>query len=62
MSVVVGLILASLCLAVGFLTAFTWAVRTGQFDDTGTPPLRLLADDADEPAPVAPISNKNRTP
>jgi cbb3-type cytochrome oxidase maturation protein len=27
------LLLAALALAAGFVAAFTWAVRTGQFDD-----------------------------
>jgi cbb3-type cytochrome oxidase maturation protein len=29
----------------GFLAAFAWAVRSGQFDDTVTPPIRILFDD-----------------
>ena len=29
----------------GFLIAFAWAVRSGQFDDTATPPIRILLDD-----------------
>ena len=29
----------------GFLGAFVWAVRTGQFDDTCTPAVRVLLDD-----------------
>lgn len=45
MSVLVILILASLFVALVFLAAFWWSVRTGQFDDTGTPPLRVLSED-----------------
>ena len=45
MSVLLILILASLLVALLFLAAFWWSVRTGQFDDTGTPPLRMLSDD-----------------
>ena len=45
MSVLVILILASLVVALLFLAAFWWSVRSGQFDDTGTPPLRILSDD-----------------
>jgi cbb3-type cytochrome oxidase maturation protein len=45
MSVMVGLIAAGGVVAVGFLFAFAWAVRTGQFDDTVSPPLRILFDD-----------------
>ena len=46
MSVIVLLIVAGGLVAAGFLLAFVWAVRTGQFDDTHTPAVRLLLDDA----------------
>jgi cbb3-type cytochrome oxidase maturation protein len=39
------LILASLTVAIGFLIAFLWAVRTGQFEDKYTPKLRILFED-----------------
>ena len=45
MSVVVLLIVAGGLVAGGFVGAFAWAVRSGQFDDTATPPLRMLRDD-----------------
>jgi cbb3-type cytochrome oxidase maturation protein len=41
---IVGLILISLVLAIGFLGAFFWAVKDGQFDDTETPSRRMLFD------------------
>ena len=44
-SVIVLLIVAGGVVAVGFLGAFVWAVRSGQFDDTETPPVRMLFDD-----------------
>jgi cbb3-type cytochrome oxidase maturation protein len=47
MSVVVLLIVAGGAVAGGFLCAFIWAVRSGQFDDTTTPPIRVLIEDAD---------------
>ncbi len=46
MSVIVLLILASLAVALVFLAGFVWAVRSGQYDDTTTPSMRLMADDA----------------
>lgn len=46
MSVIVLLIIAGGLIAAGFLTAFAWAVRSGQFDDTTTPALRMLRDDS----------------
>lgn len=42
MSVVVLLILFSLVVAIVFLFAFIWAVRSGQFDDTESPAVRIL--------------------
>ena len=45
MSVIVILILASLALALSFLAGFIWAVKSGQFDDTHTPSMRILSDD-----------------
>lgn len=39
------LIILSLILAAGFLAAFIWAVRSGQYDDDYTPSIRMLFDD-----------------
>lgn len=59
MSVVTILILASLAVAAAFLGAFIWAVRNGQYEDTLTPSMRVLADDdfckAGEKAAPAPV-------
>ena len=46
MSVVIILILASLAVALLFLAGFVWAVRSGQYEDTVTPSLRVLAEDS----------------
>jgi cbb3-type cytochrome oxidase maturation protein len=46
MSVLPFLILAGGLVASGFVAAFVWAVRAGQFDDTSTPAVRVLLDDA----------------
>ena len=45
MAVILILILASLAAALFFLGGFIWAVKSGQFDDTCTPALRVLADE-----------------
>lgn len=45
MSVIFLLILVSLLLALGFLAAFIWAVRSGQYEDTCTPAMRPLLDE-----------------
>lgn len=44
MSAILILILFSLLVAVGFLIAYLWAVRDGQFDDKYTPSMRILFD------------------
>lgn len=45
MSVMVVLISASMIVAIGFLAAFLWAVRSGQYDDSYTPSVRILMED-----------------
>jgi cbb3-type cytochrome oxidase maturation protein len=45
MSAVIVLIIASLIVATGFLLAFLWAVKSGQFEDKVTPSMRMLWDD-----------------
>ena len=49
MSVIVLLIAAGGVVAIGFLAAFVWAVRSGQFDDVVSPPWRVLFEDEPEP-------------
>ena len=49
MSVIPILILISLALALVFLGGFIWAVRSGQYEDTYTPSLRMLLEDAGQP-------------
>jgi cbb3-type cytochrome oxidase maturation protein len=45
MSVIVVLIGVSVLVAIGFLGAFLWAVKSGQYDDRYTPSVRMLFDD-----------------
>jgi cbb3-type cytochrome oxidase maturation protein len=45
MKIMILLIILSLLIAVGFLFAFFWATRAGQFDDDYTPSVRMLFDD-----------------
>lgn len=47
MSVILLLIPLSILVAGGFLAAFIWAVRAGQYEDTHTPSMRLLGDEAE---------------
>lgn len=45
MKIIFVLILVSLVIALGFLGAFLWAVKSGQYDDDYTPSVRMLFDD-----------------
>lgn len=48
MLVIVVLISASLLVAIGFLAAFLWAVKSGQYDDKYTPSVRILFDEKNQ--------------
>ncbi len=56
MNVIIILIAASILIAGGFLVAFLWSVRNGQYDDDYTPSVRMLYDDA------TPTSSKDHSP
>ena len=45
MQIIFLLIAFSLVLAVGFLIAFIWSVKNGQYEDDYTPSVRMLFDD-----------------
>jgi len=69
MSVVIILMLASLAVAALFLGAFVWSVRSGQYDDTLTPAMRILTDDGIAPklsegpaGPIAPPADSKLNP
>ncbi|MFA9371152.1 MAG: cbb3-type cytochrome oxidase assembly protein CcoS [Labilibaculum antarcticum] len=50
MSVLFVLIGVSMLVAGGFLIAFLWAVKKGQYDDTYSPSVRILFDDQEKEA------------
>ena len=54
MNIVFALIGISLTMALIFLGAFVWSVRSGQQDDMYTPSVRILFDDEDTSADVKP--------
>jgi cbb3-type cytochrome oxidase maturation protein len=54
MSVVIILILASLAVGLVFVVAFVWSVRSGQYEDTLTPAMRVLLDDSAPQAHLPP--------
>ncbi len=45
MSAIYILIAISLIVALGFLAAFLWSIKTGQYDDDYSPSVRILFDD-----------------
>jgi cbb3-type cytochrome oxidase maturation protein len=49
MSVIIILIAFSILIAGGFLLAFLWSVRNGQYEDDYTPSVRMLFDDPPSP-------------
>lgn len=49
MSVIIVLIAFSMLLALAFLGAFIFSMRSGQFDDTSTPQMRMLFDNTVKP-------------
>jgi cbb3-type cytochrome oxidase maturation protein len=51
MSAIFALIIISLLVATGFLIAFIWAIKSGQFDDNVTPSIRMLWDDRKKMSP-----------
>jgi cbb3-type cytochrome oxidase maturation protein len=49
MKIMFILIGCSFILAIGFLIAFIWMVKSGQIDDDYTPSVRILFDDGTLP-------------
>ena len=45
MSVLIVLVIVSVIVAGGFLGAFIWSVKKGQYDDDYAPSVRILFDD-----------------
>ena len=55
MSIIFILIGISLLVALLFLGAFLWSVRSGQYDDTYTPSVRMLFEDEEEQGGSPPL-------
>ncbi len=45
MSVIYLVLPLAILLAIGFVAAFIWATRTGQYDDLNSPAVRMLNDE-----------------
>jgi len=61
MSVIYVLLTISIIVAIGFFTAFIISVRSGQYDDSYTPSVRMLFEDelVKDPSPPSTTVNEN---
>jgi cbb3-type cytochrome oxidase maturation protein len=46
MNAIILLLIASLSVAIGFLVAYIWSAKSGQFDDDYSPAHRILFEDS----------------
>jgi len=60
MGVIILLIIASIVVAGSFLAAFIWAVKSGQYDDTYSPSVRVLFEDKKKKKPTVNQTQKER--
>ena len=59
MIIIVFLICISLCIALFFLATYIWAVKSGQYDDTYSPGIRILFDDQSKKVKKSTSDKKN---
>jgi len=60
MSVLILLIGFSILIAGGFLVAFIWSVKKGQYDDDYSPSVRMLFDDQPIPEKKSSLTPKQK--
>ncbi|MGZ4056297.1 MAG: cbb3-type cytochrome oxidase assembly protein CcoS [Bacteroidia bacterium] len=60
MSALFILIGASIIVAIGFLLAFIWSVRSGQYEDDYTPSVRMLFENLPDPKKKSKISSDKK--
>lgn len=48
MNVIYLVLPLAIILAIGFVAAFIWATRSGQYDDMDSPAVRMLHDEEDQ--------------
>ena len=58
MGIIVALIAISLTIAVMFLVVFYWSMKSGQYDDTYTPSVRMLFDEKQNKKPEDKVVKK----
>jgi cbb3-type cytochrome oxidase maturation protein len=59
MTIIILLIAISLTIALIFLGVFLWSLKTGQYDDTYTPSVRILFEDKVKETPKPVKKKKN---
>jgi len=59
MLIIILLIAIFLTIAILFLVAFIWSMKSGQFDDTYGPSVRMLFDDKKKKKDVSPENSKS---
>ncbi|MFN5627670.1 MAG: cbb3-type cytochrome oxidase assembly protein CcoS [Bacteroidota bacterium] len=60
MEVIIILLSASILIAAGFLIAFIWSVKNGQYDDDYSPSVRILFDNKTKNDSQTKITSKNK--
>jgi cbb3-type cytochrome oxidase maturation protein len=60
MTIIILLIAISLSIAILFLVIFYWNMKSGQYDDTYTPSVRMLFDN--KPATVTTLKKNSAAP
>ena len=60
MSAIYIMVGASLLLAIGFLIAFIWSVKTNQYEDDYTPSVRMLFDNSTKQEDKKEINNQTK--
>lgn len=60
MSAIYIMVGASLLLAIGFLIAFIWSVKTNQYEDDYTPSVRMLFDNTTKQDDKQEINNQTK--
>lgn len=61
MEIIILLISISVTIAVTFLGIFYWSMKSGQYDDTYTPSVRMLFDDKPRVKTTAADKNQKTT-
>jgi len=59
MTIILILVVLSMLVAGGFLIAFLWSVKSGQYDDTYSPSVRILFDERQSDSEITKDNKQN---